>query len=119
MKCSKTINQLSGSERKRLMNEIQKANGEFLEEQCKIIRNRVTNNLFKIVVATINENFGFGKERIEKLLQCINQKVVNSENKEEFWLLTEEQCKKILTKEVYFNYFTDEPFKLEIRSNEQ
>lgn len=114
MKCSKTINQLTGSERKRLIAEIEKANGEFLEQQCKIIRNRMVNNLFKIVVATINEEFGFGRERIEKLLQGINQKVINSENREEFWLLTEEQCKKILTKEVYFNYFTDEPFKFYI-----
>ena len=112
MKCSKTINQLSGSERKRLMNEIQKANHEFLEEKCKEMRVRITNNLFKLFVIASNEAVGLGTKRIERILQELNKRVIESENKEESWLLFDEECKQVLGKETYYKYFTDTEMKL-------
>lgn len=117
MKCSKTINQLSGSERKRLMNEIQKANGEFLEEQCQKMKVRITNNLFKIIIVAANESCGLGAKRIERILLRLNELVQESETDEVFFPHIENNCKQILGFEIYSKYFTDEKFDL--RSNEQ
>lgn len=113
MKCRyKILKQLTGSERNRLLDEIEKANKTFLSEEAERIRYSVVNNIFKIIVATSNDEFGFGRERIERLLKAINKKMAEVESKEEFWLLTEEKCKRILTKNIYDKYFTDEKFNL-------
>lgn len=119
MKCSKTINQLTGSERKRLIAEIQGANKEFLEQQCKDIRIRITCNLFKLFSLAANESCGLGAKRLISIFEEVNNLIDKSKEDEIFWQHVEARVRQILGADEYYKYFTDNPFNLEIRSNEQ
>lgn len=113
MKCgTKTIAQLTPQQRKRLIDEVQKGNELFLKEQCERMKVSITGNVFKLVVLAANESLGLGRERIERMLAALNKNVSECEDRDDFWLVVERDCKKILTPEVYNIYFRDEPFIL-------
>lgn len=112
LNCRKTLSQLTKNQRMKLAKELEKINHEILKAESKKMGLRIANNLFKIAIVSANESLGLGKSRIERLLEAINLKMSKLENDEEFWLLTEEKCKNILTEKVYSEYFTDEPFSI-------
>ena len=112
MNCRKTLSQLTKNQRIKLAKELEKINHEILKAESKKMGLRIANNLFKIAIVSANESLGLGKSRIERLLEAINLKISKLENDEEFWLLTEEKCKNILTEKVYSEYFADEPFSI-------
>lgn len=113
MKCgTKLIAQLTPQQRRRLLNEIEKDNDVFLREQCKRMRFDITNSLFKLVVISANEALGLGRDRITRMLDALYKNVSQCEDQDDFWIICERDCKKILTEEIYFQYFRDEKINL-------
>lgn len=113
MKCgTKLIAQLTPQQRRRLLNEIEKDNDVFLREQCKRMRFDITNSLFKLVTISANEALGLGRDRITRMLDALYKNVSQCEDQDDFWIICERDCKKILTEKIYFQYFKDEKINL-------
>ena len=120
MKCnSKIISQLSASERKRLINTIKEANGDFLKQQCSDMKIRITNNLFKLFCVSANESCGIGSKRIIKIFNEINNLIDKSKEDEIFWQHLEGRCRQILGDKDYYDNFTDNPFNFDVEEKKQ
>ncbi len=111
MNCNyKTIRGLSLKDRERLKNEISSWNREFLEREIKRMREIISNNLFKILCLACYEKYGFGPKRIENILEGVSQIVARLEKDPDVCYEIDSDCKKILGKEKYNQYFKDVPF---------
>lgn len=109
------LSQLTPQQRKRLIDEVQRSNEIFLKEECERMRVAVTHNVFKLVVLAANEALGLGRERIERMIIALNKNVAECEDEEDFWILVEKNCKKILSPEVYALYFKDAPVSWRVK----
>lgn len=108
MKCNyRRIGQLNPSERKKLADEVKGWNEKFLEEQLIKQRKEITNNSLQLLVIATNKALGIGAGRMEKVLVELNNLMKNCDDKDDFWLITNQDCKKILGEEMYYKYFTD------------
>lgn len=115
MKCNyfRDFNQLSPSSRKRILNSIAEINEKLLRQEMERMKLTITNNLFKMFVVAANQKCGIGKNRIQKILDGINDAVINMEDdNESFFMRLEEACKQILGEDIYKIYFKDIPFKM-------
>ncbi len=98
-----------------MIDEVQRSNEIFLKEECARMRAAVTGNVFKLVVVAANESLGLGRERLERLLSVLSKNVAECEDREDFFIMVERDCKKILTPEVYAQYFRDEPVSWRVK----
>lgn len=107
MKCNyKRIRDLNPSDREYLKVEMSKFVQEELNRCKPLLKDLVFNNFMKVFCVSANELYGFGAERLTKILNimCAHNLHLNDSFD---WAEIEMECKRILGKDNYSKYFKD------------
>lgn len=107
MKCNyKRIMGLNAQDRKYLEQEMAVYVKNEMRKLAPKIKSDVFNNFMKVFCVSVNETYGFGGQRIIKLLQCIEK--YDGEINDSFdWCVIDNKCKKILGEDLYKTFFHD------------
>lgn len=112
MKCHyKRIKDLNAQDRKYLEQEMAKFVRDEIDKVSPKIKAEMFNNFMKVFCIAVNEVYGFGGQRIVKLLQGI-EKYDEEVNDSFDWCVVDSKCKKILGEELYKTFFHDSKLKL-------